>query len=110
MKRFLSDQRWLLLTGLVLTAMASYTTFLAVPSFSGVFESFADELPLLTRLLLRFYPALLAMPAAVLLAWHLWPRKQSRGLAALLTAVAVSVAMPLALTLIMYLPVVAARQ
>ena len=106
MKRYLSNQPLLLASGLILSVLASYSTFRAVPAFSGVFKSFGRDLPLVTELLLKFYPALLAVPATVLLAWHFWPRREQRGLAALLTAVAGAVAMPLVVVLSMYLPIV----
>ena len=99
------DERLLLLIGLCLSGLAGFTAFRAVPQFSAVFKSFGANLPLATDLTLRFYPALLALPVVVLLAWVFWPTREQRGVAALATAVAVSVATPLVLVLVMYLPI-----
>ena len=100
------NERILLLVGLVLSGLAGLAAFRAVPAFSEVFRSFGGNLPLPTELALKFYPTFLALPVVVLLAWFLWPARQQRGTAALATAVVVSVAAPLLLALIMYLPIV----
>jgi hypothetical protein len=103
------DQRLLLLVAIILSSLAGFTAFRAVPAFSEVFQSFSGGLPQSTELVLKFYPGLLALPAIVLLVWALWPRREQRGVAALSAAIALSVAIPLMLVLVMYLPIVALR-
>jgi hypothetical protein len=101
------DQRLLLMAGLSLSCLSSFAAFRAVPTFSDVFQSFTGGLPLVTELALRFYPSLLALPAIVLLVWVLWPKREHRGVAALAAAIVLSVALPLVLALVMYLPIAA---
>ena len=110
MKLLSIDERLLLLIGLAMSGFAGFTAFRAVPAFSDVFKSFGANLPLPTELILRFYPALLALPVVVLLAWAFWPTRKQRGVAALATAAAVSIAVPLLLALVMYLPIIALGQ
>ncbi|HMC15328.1 MAG TPA: hypothetical protein VKI18_06850 [Albitalea sp.] len=79
--------------------------FKIVPAFQEVFQSFNADMPMVTVLVLRFYPALLALPVCVIASWLLWPRKERRGRAALLLGAASVVVVPLALVLVMYLPI-----
>ena len=51
MKQLLLNQRLMLVAGLVLSALASCTTFGAVTAFSEVFKSFGGDLPPVTRLI-----------------------------------------------------------
>jgi len=105
----IANDRLLLILGVVLTGITGISVFRAVPAFSEVFKSFGGILPLPTELALRFYPALLGLPSVVLLAWLVWPTRKNRGVAALLSAVALSIAAPLILAAVMYLPIVALR-
>lgn len=98
-------ERTLLGIGLGLAALTGFVTFGAVPRFKEVFQSFGADLPLLTSLSLKFYPALLALPLLVLVVWLAWPRKEQRGMVALATGVATVVVVPLLLAAVMYLPI-----
>jgi hypothetical protein len=98
-------ERTLLGVGLGLAAMTGFVTSQAVPRFHDVFQSFGAELPWLTLLSLKFYPALLALPLLVLAVWLAWPRKEKRGQVALITGVAIFVVVPLLLAAVMYLPI-----
>ncbi len=93
-----------LAVGVLLSATAGAASFKLVPGFQEVFQSFGDP-PLLTSLVLRFYPALLALPLIVVAIWLLWPDKNRRGLAAMFAGAASIVLVPLAIALAMYLPI-----
>jgi hypothetical protein len=105
MNNAVSRERTLLGIGLGLAALTALVTFAAVPGFEDVFQSFGADLPLLTSLSLKFYPALLALPLLVLAVWLAWPRKEQRGLVALVTGAASFVAVPLLVAAVMYLPI-----
>jgi len=85
--------------------MAGFVTFAAIPGFKDVFQSFGAGLPLLTSLSLKFYPALLALPLLVLAVWLAWPRKEQRGLVALVAGAAIFLVVPLLVAAVMYVPI-----
>lgn len=91
--------------GLLLAVVPVIATFEAVPRFNDVFQSLGGQLPLVTSLALRFYPALLALPLFVIAAWLVWPQRERRGLAALIMGAGGFVLVPLLLAAAMYLPV-----
>lgn len=98
-------ERTMLGIGLALATITGFVTSEAVPRFNDVFQSIGADLPWLTSLLLKFHPALLALPLLVLAVWLAWPRKEQRGLVALVTGAAIVVVMPLVLVAVMYLPI-----
>lgn len=78
-----------LLTGLISSIVAAIAiTLIGVwvfPQFSDTFTAFSlsgNELPLLTRLTTRFYPAIWCAPALVILIRLSWPSKARRPIAA----------------------------
>ncbi len=82
------DTVWLLtgLAGSVLAAVAITVIGMVVyPQFADTFTAFTlrgTDLPLPTRLAMRFYPAIWLAPALVLLVRLGWPGKASRAIAA----------------------------
>ncbi|GAB3361734.1 hypothetical protein GCM10027430_35730 [Lysobacter tyrosinilyticus] len=77
-----------LAAGLSCALLSALATTLVVPHFAEVFESFGADLPLLTKLLVHYYLAMWASPAAVIAAWYFWPAPRRRGLASGLIGVA----------------------
>lgn len=82
------DTVWLLtgLAGSVLAAVAITVIGMVVyPQFADTFTAFTlrgTDLPLPTRLAMRFYPAIWLAPALVLLVRLGWPGKAGRAIAA----------------------------
>lgn len=91
-----NNEQTLLAVGMVLAAVPGFTMFNAVPAFVDVFRSLGT-LPLVTSLVVRFYPALLTLPLLVLVVGLTWPRKDKRGLAGFVTGAASLVLVPLLL-------------
>lgn len=91
--------------GLIGATGASIVPFLIVPAFQGVFQKLGSDLPLVTLLALRLYPAFLALPLLVVGAWFFWPRRDKRAWAAFGIGVASLMVVPILLVLAMYLPI-----
>lgn len=98
-------ERIYLTGGLIGAAGASLAPFLIVPAFQSVFQKLGADLPFVTLLALKLYPALLAVPLLVVGAWFFWPRRENRALAAFGIGVASLVVVPILLVLAMNLPI-----
>jgi hypothetical protein len=61
-----------------------------VPTAIALYQSLGFELPAATRLLFDGYLVLGLLPWTFVLAWAFWPRRETRGTAALCTSVALS--------------------
>jgi hypothetical protein len=101
----LIHEKLALSVGLGLAAITGLVASRAIPAFGEVYQSFGTELPWVTSMVLSHYPFLFALPLLVLAAWLTWPRRESRGLAALATGVASIVAVPVLLAIMLYLPI-----
>ena len=106
------DTVWLLtgLAGSVLAAVAiTVIGMVLYPQFADTFTAFTlrgTDLPLPTRLAMRFYPAIWLAPALVLLIRLCWPGKASRAIAAGVAGLLILiVGVPLALVSA-YLPMI----
>lgn len=95
----------MLCIGLLLSFLATVLLIAVVPQFKSVFASMGADLPLATRLLVQFYPALVLLPLLVLLSWFTWPAPERRGMVALLSGIACMVLGPLLVGGILYLPI-----
>jgi len=62
-----------LIVGLICSVLAAAVPTLVLPQFRQAFESFGAELPLVTRLLLKYHFVMWAAPVAVMAAWRYWP-------------------------------------
>jgi hypothetical protein len=84
------DQYLLLRLSFLPSLLVCGLLLFAVPSFIEVYKSFGTELPFQTAMLVRWYRVLAFLPFLFLLAWFFWPTPASRGVAALLIALALS--------------------
>ena len=73
----------LLAVSLAASSAIGFALFLAMPHFRSTFSAMGFDLPWFTRAALSYYPALLAVPLAVLAAWYLWPNQSRRGVVCL---------------------------
>jgi len=94
-----------LIVGLICSVLAAAVPTLVLPQFRQAFESFGAELPLVTRLLLKYHFVMWAAPVAVMAAWRYWPNARRRPLAACLLGVgALVVAVPV-IFIALYFPI-----
>ncbi|KRG87968.1 hypothetical protein ABB34_02365 [Stenotrophomonas daejeonensis] len=78
---------------------------LIFPQFAEVFAGFGIDLPLFTRLVTRYYPAIWLAPLLVMLLYLFWPQRRHRARAAGIVGLLAFVAgIPLAF-LSVYLPI-----
>ena len=102
------QDRAMLAAGLLLSACASYVTYVLIQAYGEMFARFGSELPSATALLLRFYPMVLGLPPLlVLCVWFVRKAKPGRGLAVLVAGGATLFLIPQVTSTIMYLPVFA---
>lgn len=94
----------LLALGIILASLSSSLSFLVIPAFADVFKGLA-HVPAATGILLRFHWLLLLLPLPVLAAWRYWPSRDQRGIAALVTGIAVLLGSQAAIRVILSLPV-----
>ena len=64
---------------LIASTAIALAPFLTMPHFRTTFSAMGFDLPWFTQAALSYYPALLAVPVAVVAAWYLWPNKSKRG-------------------------------
>jgi hypothetical protein len=58
--------------------------FWLIPQNELLFTNWGGQLPLQTRLLFRFYPVIVLLPASVFAIWRYWPGQKRRNVIALL--------------------------
>lgn len=95
--------------GMILAALVPAIASWVVPGFRETFASFGAELPLLTRFFVNHTVTLWMLPVLVLAAWLFWPRRERRGLAALLVGAGSLLVFPV-MVFAMYLPIFSLSQ
>ncbi len=70
-----ADKLWLVFAMMAALATALVAQFV-VPSSASVAANFGSELPLVTRLVVKFHAAAWLLPAGVAFAWYRWPRRR----------------------------------
>lgn len=100
-----THERWYLAAGILASLAAGVFPFLIAPTFQSVYRSLNRDLPLLTNLALRFYPALLAVPAALIAICWMLPKGARRGKVIYVIGVGGLLLLPAAYIFVMYLPI-----
>jgi type II secretory pathway component PulF len=95
-----------LVAGGIVPLLASWVlACLLVPQFASVFAGFGPELPWPTRFILRYHPYGFVLALLVVAVWQLWPRAETRGLAALVFGVVLTAVLWCACMYSLYLPI-----
>ena len=94
-----------LAVGIVFTAAIAILPFLIIPQFAEVFRNFEAPIPVPTAIFLKYYPLGLCLPLVVVAVWALWPRHNTRGIAACLIGAGLSGVYYLLMVLLMYYPI-----
>ena len=83
--------RLLLAVSLIVSLAVAAGSLRAVPEFRSTFSAMGSDLPWFTQAALSCYPALFALPVAVLAVWWLWPNRARRGIACIAIGVGGSI-------------------
>ena len=78
---------------------------LLIPNFATLLVSFGTELPWATRFILHYYDFAFLLALLVVVAWWIWPREESRGLAALVFGVVLAAVLWCAGIYSLYMPI-----
>lgn len=98
-------ERTLLAIGLLSSSVIAAWIVFAAPQFGEVFSAFGAEIPLVTRLVVRFYLVFLLLPLLVWAVWRYWPYPAFRSVAAAGWGVVSAIVVLALFTWVMYLPI-----
>jgi hypothetical protein len=76
-----------------------------IPNFATVLASFGIDLPWSTRFVLHYYPYSFVLALLIIVVWWLWPRSQTRGLAALVCGIGLAAALWCTFIYSLYTPI-----